>query len=719
MEWKPSDSNLFKAAVPEPGALIRAWGRNDKAIIKAIEEVGQQLHMDVSQQLQMSELNTLFAQSLLHNYNAALAQAYSHIDRLTEQHLAKDMLMQEAERRMVAQIRGNQRDLEEFARQLLEDELSTPASTMDWEPTVVIQSLDCSKYLDRQVAKNKLHIKQVREDSEHPPAMPELGQGIHPSAFTIPSETAPSSVRTSRRGTPQPGSRTRKITPPLREPREVRDNWEDRMERRFGTLSRSLESRISTLFENLATKITTAQQPAETNPPVQPFPAAPAQPPVEAPVAEGSGARRGSQGTDREEERGETSPSEQEEGGNGGRGGGVGGGGPGGNGDDSPSSSDSEGGSEPDVTRNPRKWKRWYKRRQRALRKARKGKRAAVPMESDHSEEDSKKKPRGRVEKVEAFSGESASYDVEDFLWNLESKFKIEGKAWSSDEARIRFASGCLTGKARSWFRSYRWQVNPSEAKQAGLDPATLNPKYWTWKFFQSQLRRSFGSKDQKEIALKSWDALKHTGTIDEFCDELERLMWMVNFNQAAIEHKIKSSLKYELRKDWAKVHNKPTALQDQLSMLREMGRPIEEFNKDNRKPEKTTTTTTSSTGGKRKREGESSSQAAKKSKAESRPFGRFASKEVALKGIPKEVLDQRMSDKVYWRCGRSNHRAMDCGASAPVTAKVAASGGKGKKKEAAAVSTATGEQAEDQLVVAGSSSRIMELSTNDEMADA
>ena len=61
----------------------------------------------------------------------------------------------------------------------------------------------------------------------------------------------------------------------------------------------------------------------------------------------------------------------------------------------------------------------------------------------------------------------------------------------------------------------------------------------------------------------------------------------------------------------------------------------------------------------------------------------------------------------------------MDCQASAPITARVAASGkGKEKKKEAHTISAAAGTEGEEQLVVASSSTRIVELSTDDEMMD-
>ncbi|RPA71919.1 hypothetical protein BJ508DRAFT_335569 [Ascobolus immersus RN42] len=226
-----------------------------------------------------------------------------------------------------------------------------------------------------------------------------------------------------------------------------------------------------------------------------------------------------------------------------------------------------------------------------------------------------------------------------------------------------------------------------------------------------------------KEKALKQWVSLSHTGTIDEFCDEIERLIWVVDLSQTTIEHKLKTSLKYELRKDWVKMLNKPTSIMDQLSLLREMGRPIEDFNKSHKREEKTSSSHSSGSS-KRKRGDDHPSSSSKKPKVDrgSDRFGRFRSKEEALQGISQEVLDQRRKDRVCWRCGKDGHRAMDCKASAPVTAKVAVSRGRdkgGKKNAGAKVSAASKKTGNDQLQGAVSSSRIMELSEDDEMIDA
>lgn len=69
---------------------------------------------------------------------------------------------------------------------------------------------------------------------------------------------------------------------------------------------------------------------------------------------------------------------------------------------------------------------------------------------------------------------------MEDFLWNLDCKFQIEGSIWKhNDEAKIRYASSCLTSRARDWFQAYHYQVNLKEAESVGIAQGTLDERYW------------------------------------------------------------------------------------------------------------------------------------------------------------------------------------------------------------------------------------------------
>ena len=685
MEWTPINEEVQQADVlVSPAYVVQRLFQNDKYLLDAIKSVGERFDRNLDEEMDLREMYRMCSEATLLQCNQALSQAYGYIDVLQEQTKAKTLLLARAEQDMMGWMEKVREDFEKLGRYLIKDELEvgTPASPgMDWEPTTQPLQIDYTQFLREQVHANQLHAATVlREDSVHPPATPVAPRAVHPADF------APEAPPTIRR------KKSQRATPPAIDPnqleaaivRQVQESLEEKLLNQFTGLS----AVITAEMDKLRGMFNSASAPPPPPPPADP-------------VRENSPAR---------------GPSRQGAGGgNGGSGNGRKRGAPGGGDSGSGSSTSSDGeDSEPDPALDKRGWKRWWKNKM-ALRKACRGKRAVSP--SAEPDVDSRRKHHGRMEKVEPFSGEKVSYDVEDFLWNLESKFEIEAEAWKdNNRAKVRFASSCLTGKALTWFRSYRYQVNPSEAKRAGLD-TEANPKYWDWSFFASQLRRSFGSKDQKEKALKQWDELKHTGSIDEFCDEIERLMWMVNFNQPAIEHKIKSSLKYELRKDWAKVQNKPESLRDQLSMLREMGRPIEEFKEVAKKSDKPSA---SSSSGKRKREDDEPTTSAKKKSRSDKSFGRFSSKEEAIKGISKDIINERMRARVCWRCGRSNHRAMDCEAAAPVTVRVAASKkGKEKKETGGQVSAVVGSEESTQLVVAGSSTdQIVEMSSDDEMVD-
>jgi hypothetical protein len=650
--------------------------------------------------------------------NHQLKSVHEEMDMVVEEAKVRNLMQEEALAYMHRQLEGVRKDVQDYAERIARLEESKPEE-MEWQPTMEIGFPQFDEKLEETIKLHSLHRRASRVDSRHATPAPRLPQGIHPADILRESEP-PSELRmtpptgrksVSRQATPQP---------PVKDTRKEWEEWmQKELDRRFAEQVLRMDASMKIFETQIAQTVNSVkrhiQAASQTAPAPIPIPPQPEQPPPPPPAPS--------------TRRNPVQPAEEnrQEGGQGGSGGNGGGrrGLPDGDPDSSSSESDSDSDAgsdrEPDLQSNPRKWKKWYKRHQRRLRKARKGK--GRRDLSDFEDPLPKESGRGRVERVEPFSGENGKYTIEDFLWNLDCKFQIEGAPWlGNDQDKIRFASSCLTGKARDWFRAYRCKVNPEEARRSGMALDTLDRRYWSWPFFTEQLRRSFGTKDMKDKALKQWEALRHTGTIDEFCDEIERLMWIVDVSQTTIEHKLKTSLKYELAKDWVKLINKPTAIMDQLSLLREMGRPIEDFNKTHKKEEKQGAS--SSSGNKRKRGEENTQSSSKKPRTDNKStkFGRFESKEVALQGIPQDILDQRKNDRVCWRCGKVNHKAMECRANAPVTVKVAASRGKDKEKEkkkAAKVSAATGAEGNDQLVVAGSSSRIMELSSEDEMVDA
>ena len=64
------------------------------------------------------------------------------------------------------------------------------------------------------------------------------------------------------------------------------------------------------------------------------------------------------------------------------------------------------------------------------------------------------------------------------------------------------------------------------------------------------------------------------------FVDEINRLMWLTDYEGAIVEDKIKSGLTGELRRGWAKLTTKPHSVAEQLRVLRDMGHALEDLDK-------------------------------------------------------------------------------------------------------------------------------------------
>jgi hypothetical protein len=153
---------------------------------------------------------------------------------------------------------------------------------------------------------------------------------------------------------------------------------------------------------------------------------------------------------------------------------------------------------------------------------------------------------------------------------------------------------------------------------------------------------------------------LRYQGSIDEFIDEVSRLQWITNYQDAVIKDKLRVGLSGELAKEWSRVHPKPDSVNGQMTLLREIGHAIEDHNKleaarrgrkdradhqdrqPNRRPNKN-------------RKGKPFGQ---KEQEPSKPVSRF---ERALQGVSQEVRAKRKKEGVCLKCGKSGHGWADC----------------------------------------------------------
>jgi hypothetical protein len=107
-----------------------------------------------------------------------------------------------------------------------------------------------------------------------------------------------------------------------------------------------------------------------------------------------------------------------------------------------------------------------------------------------------------------------------------------------------------------------------------------LEPAYKSWKKSESSLRDSFGGRVDRYASLKEWQDLRHKGSIDEFLDEVDRLMWIIDYKEDVVKDKLRLGLSSELGREWSRVHLKPDTVGGQIALLREMGDTAEDYDR-------------------------------------------------------------------------------------------------------------------------------------------
>ena len=273
------------------------------------------------------------------------------------------------------------------------------------------------------------------------------------------------------------------------------------------------------------------------------------------------------------------------------------------------------------------------------------------------------------------FSGDPE--DLDRFLIQLENKFTMEPRRFKTDVMKIRYTAQLLDGKAHKWYKSYHLQISSKDAYRVrGI--RELDPIYATWERFEASLRSSFGERITRDQAVREWHKLRHSDSIDDFIDELNRLMWMTGYEGDVVEDKLKYALNEELGKEWAKVSPKPRLVGEQLALLRDMGHQLEDWyrtrkgqNKGNqpKKPQPPQQN-------KGKPDGQPHPTTNKpKGQRQERKGGNpdRQTREEALKGIPKNIVDDRTKDGVCLKCGKPNHRWSECWSKDPTVTKVVA----------------------------------------------
>jgi hypothetical protein len=224
---------------------------------------------------------------------------------------------------------------------------------------------------------------------------------------------------------------------------------------------------------------------------------------------------------------------------------------------------------EPNFRKHPHQWKLWVMRQER--RKA-------------ESTSANRLEPRGAAERrapvktqpIKHFKGDDG--DLERFLRALKAHFRLTRT--DEDMDRILIAGMLLEGRAGEWYGSYLCKIDPEEAMRVHGRRVELEPAYKSWKKFESSLRDSFGGGVDRYASLKEWQDLRHKGSIDEFLDEVDRLMWIIDYKEDVVKDKLRLGLSSELGREWSRVHPEPDTVGGQIALLLEMGHTAEDYDR-------------------------------------------------------------------------------------------------------------------------------------------
>ena len=306
--------------------------------------------------------------------------------------------------------------------------------------------------------------------------------------------------------------------------------------------------------------------------------------------------------------------------------------------------------------------------------------------------------------------------DLNRFLLQVENKFVMEPNRFDTDLIKIRYTGQLLDGKAYKWYQSYHLQISPKDAYRVrGL--RTLDPKFASWDRFEASLRSSFGERVTRDQAVREWHKLRYTDSVDDFVDEIIRLIWLTDYEGAVVEDKVKHGLSGELRREWAKLAQKPQEIGEQLAILRDMGHVLEDCDRREAKPPGTNS---GRKGGQKDagagKTGGNSKGAPGKPNAQQKPKQSQKgsegqkSRDEALKGISEEVLEERRKAKTCLKCGKGTHKWVDCWTKAPVTARVASSAKRSRKGSKGVNPDAETASAKEAEKASAASGRLIEI---------
>jgi hypothetical protein len=174
---------------------------------------------------------------------------------------------------------------------------------------------------------------------------------------------------------------------------------------------------------------------------------------------------------------------------------------------------------EPNFRRHPNAWRLWAARAERRRAEKARGPTAVASASSASQRSGPTKPPLPK-----RFSG--ADGDVDRFLGQLTDYFGLARV--TEDLDKIRTAGMLCEGDAGNWYETYRLKIDKSMAMRK-LGRWIEDPVFKTWDHFEKALRDSHGGRNRRQQDVDKWNALRQTGGIDAFLDEVTRLVWTMD----------------------------------------------------------------------------------------------------------------------------------------------------------------------------------------------
>jgi hypothetical protein len=230
-------------------------------------------------------------------------------------------------------------------------------------------------------------------------------------------------------------------------------------------------------------------------------------------------------------------------------------------------------------------------------------------------------------------------------------------------------------------------------------------------------MRNSFGGRVDRDAAVAEWNRLRQKGSIDEFLNDVDRLMWITGYREEVVKDKLRSGLSEDLAKEWSRVHPKPDTVNAQMVLLRDMGHTAEDYEKlKARRKEKGRDRDRGDSDNNRRRPAHDKSRKGKPSDRKNGESSKSSrSRDEAVKGISQETLSQRKKDGACLGCGRSGHRWSECWAKEPNRQKrkeISSESGSSASKRPKTSAVAAAQAARDESD--GEAGRIMEIPEED-----